>query len=110
MADASGAIVDTALLQQIELNKQAGPSRHDLQLLREWLISSKGNNGDLRGPGFDIWKEEGDEKEEGRKKEDFMVLNARHEGRDGLLRWVGERGFGVLYRVFGCLIRVCLFY
>jgi len=91
LADASGAIIDTALLQQIELNKQAGPSRHDLQLLREWLISSKGNNGDLRGPGFDIWKE-GDEKEEGRKKEDFIVLNARHEGRGGLGCCIGYLG------------------
>lgn len=93
------------MLQRIELGKQAGPSRHDLELLRQWLISSKGNNGDLQGPGFDIWHEE-DGEEDCRKRMDFAVLSAKHDGRDSFLSWVGDKGFGMFHRLFGRLIRV----
>ena len=98
--------VDTALLQRVELGKQAGPSQHDLELLRRWLISSKGNNGDLQGPGFDIWKEEEDVGEECAKVMDFVVLSAKHTGRDSFLSWMEDKGFHILHRLFGCLVKV----
>ena len=85
----------------IEICKQAGPSQYDLQLLRHWLVSSKGNNSDLEGPGWDIWEEQDNCDAESKKRADLVVLLAKHNGQDHLLKWMGERAFKLFYRLGG---------
>ncbi|SLM40034.1 hypothetical protein LPUS_10725 [Lasallia pustulata] len=95
------AAYNGALLQQIELCRQSGPSQYDLRLLRLWLISSKGNNCGLAGPGWDVWEEDKNHDVESKKRADLVVLSAKHKGQDYLLRWMGEKAFGLLYRLLG---------
>lgn len=91
--------LDNALLQLIELCKQAGPSQFDLQSLRHWLISSKGNNSDLEGPGWDVWEAQDNHHHESKMQADLVVLSAKHNGQDYLLKLMGERVFRLLYRL-----------
>ncbi|KAL8827199.1 MAG: hypothetical protein Q9191_003333 [Dirinaria sp. TL-2023a] len=46
------------LVQQIKICKQDGPSKHDLNILQDWLVSAEGNESSLRGPGWDAWEKE----------------------------------------------------
>ena len=90
-----------ALLQQIEICKQDGPSRHDLRLLRGWLVSADGNDCSLEGPGWDAWI--GDEGSSGDQdsENDYVVLSSKHGNRDRFERWAGDSLLGLYHRLVG---------
>ena len=93
-----------ALLQQIKICKQDGPSKHDLNLLQSWLGRAKGNDHSLRGPGSDVWKVG-----EGRLRDtesDFLVLSSRHRNQDRFERWTGETLLRVYHRLIGRRFKV----
>ena len=93
-----------ALLQQIEICKHGGPSKHDLDLLRTWLISAEGNASSLRGPGWDIWEKP---QEQLRNSEtDYLVLSTKHRNKDRFERWVGDNLLGVYHRLIGRRFKV----
>lgn len=90
---------NNALLQQIQICKQDGPSKHDLSLFRSWLGRATGNDYSLRGPGSDVWKVA-----EGRLRDtenDFLVLSPKHRNRDRFERWVGDTLLRVYHRLIG---------
>ena len=84
-------------MQQIELCKQDGPSKHDLGLLRYWLASKKGNFSDLKGPGAFAWGTTEDQSVDA--ENDFVALSAEHKSRDRFERWAGETLLGVYHRL-----------
>ena len=91
-------------MQQIEICKQDGPSKHDLGLLRGWLVSPEGNDSSLRGPGWDAW-----EKDEGRLRDtehDYVALSSKHKSRDRFERWTGDALIGFYHRLIGRRFRV----
>ena len=95
---------NNALLQQIEICKQDGPSEHDLRILRNWLQRPKGNQSSLRGPGCDVW-----EASEGRLRDsenDFLVLSPKHRKRDRFERWAGDTFLRVYHRLIGRRFKV----
>ena len=95
---------NNALLQQIEICKQEGPSEHDLSFLRSWLSRTKGNSCSLRGPGSDVWNVS-----EGRLRDtenDFLVLSSRHSKRDRFERWTGDTFLRVYHRFIGQRFKV----
>ena len=88
-----------ALLQQIEICKQSGPSEHDVSFLRSWLNRIGGNSSSLRGPGSDVW-----EVSEGRLRDtenDYLVLSPKHRNRDRFERWAGDTFLRVYHRFIG---------
>ena len=92
------------MLQQLEICKHGGPSKHDLDLLRTWLVSAEGNGSSLRGPGWDIW-----EKAQGRLRDsetDYLVLSSKHRNKDRFERWVGDTLLGVYHRLIGRHLKV----
>ena len=95
---------DTALLQQIEICKQDGPSKHDLSFFRRWLIRANGNACSLRGPGSDVW--EVSEGRPGDVENDFLVLSAKHSNRDRFERWIGDTLLRVYHRIIGQRFKV----
>lgn len=97
---------DVALSHQIELCKQTGPSEYDLRQLRHWLISSKGNNSDLEGSGWNVWEKQVNRDEESKMRADLVVLSAKHDGQDHLLKGMGERAFRLLDRLLGKRVKV----
>ena len=96
---------DHALMQQIELSKQDGPSKHDLRLLQDWLVSAAGNASSLRGQGWDTW-ELGQGLEQIEK--DYIVLSSKHQKRDRFVRWTGDTLLGLYHRHIGRHIKVNL--
>ena len=96
---------DNALLQQIELCKQSGPSEHDLGQLRLWLHKERGNNSALRGPGSRIWETEGNPDIDA--ENDFVVLSSKHRDRDHFERWTGDTFLGKYHRFIAKHFVVC---
>ena len=95
---------NNALLQQIKICKQDGPSEHDLSILRSWLDCPKGNNCSLRGPGWDVWKaREGQLRD---TENDFLVLSSKHSNRDRFERWTGDTLLQVYHRHIGRRFKV----
>lgn len=47
--------MDTALLQQIEINKLPSPAKRDLTRLRDWFAAEQMLRFGLRGPGSEVW-------------------------------------------------------
>ncbi len=97
---------DQALLQQIELCKQDGPSKHDMSLLRDWLIKDEGNDGALNGPGCCAWSISEDQGFHSRN--DFVVLSSTHKNRDRFERWTGDTVLGVYHRFVARHFRVSI--
>ena len=98
---------NNALLQQIQICKQDGPSEHDLSFLRSWLSRTNGNSCSLRGPGSDVWNVS-----EGRLRDtenDFLVLSSRHSKRDRFERWAGDIFLRVYHRFIGQRFKVSRF-
>ena len=96
---------NNALLQQIKICKQSGPSEHDLRLLRSWLGRAKGNACSLRGPGSDVW-----EVSEGRLRDtesDFLVLSSKHSKKDRFENWVGTTLLRIYHRLIGKRFKAC---
>ena len=96
---------DHALMQQIELSKQDGPSKHDLRLLQDWLVSAAGNGSSLRGQGWDTW-DIGQGLRDTEK--DYIVLSSNHQKRDRFVRWTGDTLLGLYHRFIGRHIKVNL--
>ena len=93
-----------ALLQQIEICKQDGPSKHDLSFFRSWLHRAKGNDCSLRGPGWDVW-----EVSEGglrNAENDFLAVSSIHSRRDRFERWIGDTVLLVYHRLVGQYFKV----
>ena len=95
---------DNALLQQIEICKQDGPSKHNLGFLRSWLDSVKGNDCSLRGPGSNVW--DVGEAPLRDTENDFLVLSLKHSNRDRFERWMGETLLQFYHRFIGRRRRV----
>ncbi|KAK0509175.1 hypothetical protein JMJ35_008546 [Cladonia borealis] len=95
----SKCTVNSALMQQIEISKQQGPSAHDMKLLREWLKSSDGNNSALRGYGWDAWEVQN--RRDRNTEVDFLVLSSKHRQRDRFERWTGDKLLSIFHRLLG---------
>lgn len=95
---------DNALLQQIEICKQDGPTHHDLSLFRSWLIRARGNDCSLRGPGSDVWKV--GERRLRDTENDFLILSSKHGNRDRFERWAGDTLLRVYHRLIGRRFKV----
>jgi hypothetical protein len=91
-------------MQQIEICKQDGPTKHDFRLLQSWLASPEGNESSLRGPGWNVW-----EKREGRLRDtenDYLVMSSKHRNRDRFERWAGDTLLGLYHRLIGQRFKV----
>ena len=88
-----------ALVQQIKICKQDSPSKRDLNILKDWLVSAQGNESSLRGPGWDAW-----EKGKGGlwdTENDYVVMSSKHMRRDRFERWFGDTLLGLYHRLIG---------
>lgn len=79
----TNATIDTALLQQVELQSQPQPTKHNLNILQHFLASEHGCHNELRGIDSTIWDVEGDTR-------DFLSLSNKHARRDLFSRWLGD--------------------
>ncbi len=97
--------INSALMQQIEICKQQGPSAHDMKLLQDWLKSADGNKSALRGCGWNAWEVQN---RCGRNTEvDFLVLSSKHRERDRFERWAGDKLLSIFHRLIGKRFKVC---
>jgi len=77
------ASTDTALQQQIKLQNQPQPTKHNLKSLQYFLASEHGCHNELRGIDSTIWDVGDDTK-------DFLSLSNNHARRDLFSRWIGD--------------------
>ena len=97
MWDSANSLLYSALIQQLEISKHEGPSKHDLSFLRGWLTGTDGNNSALRGCGSDAWNAgNGQEKD---LDKDLVALSSKHRQRDRFERWAGDTLLGVFHRL-----------
>jgi len=96
---------DQALLQQIEISKQDGPTERDLRVLRNWLITADGNDSALVGPGAAAWHIR--DEQSFHCENDFVVFSAAHRYRDRFERWTGDTVLGKYHRFIARHFKVC---
>ena len=91
-------------MQQVDICRQSGPTKHDLNVLQKWLISPEGNNSALEGEGWDAWEEQ-----EGRLRDteyDYIVLSSNHRNRDRFEHWAGDTLLRFYHRLIGRRLKV----
>ena len=96
-------LLDSALLQQIQLCTHEGPSKHDLQLLRQFLWSEDGNFSALRGRGAHVWTVEHGFTD---NTDDFVVLSPKHRQLDHFTRLVSDQFLKLFHLAIGRRLKV----
>jgi hypothetical protein len=91
---------DKFLLQYKDLCKIHGPSKHDLDCLREWLKRPRCGDNFLQGVEREVWDERP------QAVSDLVSMSESHVERDLISKWLSEDFLSWFHRLIGHRVKV----